>query len=96
MTDLKIPAQVGGNHYQGLKIQPWEYIVANKLGWSEVVKYVSRWKGKNGIEDLRKAKSVIEHLIAKTLEAEAQQSEPILRKPIVEYTLTESDVLGLV
>lgn len=38
--------QVGGDHYQNKAIQPWDYIVANNLGYLEgnVVKYVSRWK----------------------------------------------------
>ena len=58
--------QVGGNHYKDKAIQPWDYIVANDLGYLEgnVVKYVSRWKNKNGIEDLKKA----QHYLAKLLE----------------------------
>ena len=50
------------------KIQPVEYILANGLGFCEgaVVKYVSRWKDKGGIEDLKKARHFldlyIEHL----------------------------------
>ena len=57
--------QVGGNHYKGFKIQPIEYIQANDLSYCEanVVKYVPRWRGKNGIEDLRKAKHYIDLLI---------------------------------
>jgi len=57
--------QVGGNHYKDLKIQPIEYIQANDLSYCEanVVKYVTRWKSKNGIEDLRKAKHYIDLLI---------------------------------
>ena len=57
--------QVGGNHYKELKIQPIEYIQANDLSYCEanVVKYVTRWKSKNGIEDLRKAKHYIDLLI---------------------------------
>ncbi len=58
--------QVGGNHYKDKAIQPWDYIIANDLGYLEgnVVKYVSRWKNKNGIEDLKKA----QHYLAKLLE----------------------------
>ena len=49
--------QVGGNHYKTLKIQPGVYIRENNLGWYEgnVVKYVSRHKDKNGLEDINKA-----------------------------------------
>lgn len=57
--------QVGGNHYASMKIQPIQYIQANELGYHEgnVIKYVSRWRNKNGIEDLKKAKHYIELLI---------------------------------
>ena len=49
--------QVGGSHYTDCKIQPIEYIWANGLGFSEgnIVKYVTRWKAKGGIKDLKKA-----------------------------------------
>ena len=57
--------QVDGNHYKDLPIQPVEYIHANALGYFEgnVVKYISRWRKKNGIADLEKAKHYIELLI---------------------------------
>jgi hypothetical protein len=57
--------QVGGNHYKDLPIQPIEYIHANAMGYMEgnVVKYISRWRKKNGIADLEKAKHYIELLI---------------------------------
>jgi hypothetical protein len=58
--------QVGGAHYTDKAIQPWDYIIANNLGYLEgnVVKYVSRWKDKGGVEDLKKA----QHYLAKLLE----------------------------
>lgn len=57
--------QIGGVHYKGKGIQPIEYILKNELGFCEgnVVKYVTRWKDKNGIDDLLKAKHYIEFLI---------------------------------
>jgi hypothetical protein len=57
--------QVAGNHYKDLPIQPVQYIHANALGYFEgnVIKYVSRWRKKNGIADLEKAKHYIELLI---------------------------------
>lgn len=57
--------QVAGNHYKDLPIQPVEYIHANAMGYLEgnVVKYVSRWRKKNGLADLEKAKHYIELLI---------------------------------
>jgi hypothetical protein len=46
-------------------MQPWDYIIANNLNYLEgnVVKYVSRWRQKGGVEDLRKAKHYLEKLI---------------------------------
>lgn len=48
--------QVGGAHYKGGGIQPLEYTMKNKLTFCEgnVVKYISRYRSKNGIEDLAK------------------------------------------
>lgn len=65
--------QVGGEHYKDMFIQPVQYIHANALGYFEgnVIKYVSRWRKKNGVADLEKAKHYIELLIQ--LEGRKQQ-----------------------
>lgn len=57
--------QEGGNHYKEMAIQPVEFIHKNGIGFIEgaVIKYVSRWRNKNGIEDLKKAKHFLELLI---------------------------------
>lgn len=57
--------QVGGSHYKDLAIQPTEYIVKNKLNFIEgnVIKYVTRYKLKGGLEDLKKARHYIDILI---------------------------------
>ena len=57
--------QVGGSHYKNLKIQPIEYIHANNMPFIEasILKYISRWRNKNGIQDLMKARHFIELLI---------------------------------
>jgi hypothetical protein len=57
--------QIGGDHYARMAIQPFEYIHANGLGFAEgcVVKYVSRWRNKNGLEDLKKARHFLDLLI---------------------------------
>ena len=66
-------SQVGGSHYKGKAIQPWDYIVANNLGYLEgnIVKYVSRWKEKGGIDDLRK----VLHYTQKLIEVETIKEE---------------------
>ncbi len=64
--------QVGGSHYALKAIQPWDYIVTNNLGYLEgnVVKYVSRWRQKGGVDDLRKAAHYLEKLIEVALNEE--------------------------
>ena len=48
--------QIGGNHYTKFPIQPYEFISKNDLSFFQgnVVKYVCRYKNKNGIQDLEK------------------------------------------
>ena len=64
--DVAKQRQEGGDHYRSLPLQPIEFILKNELGFCEgnVVKYVSRWQSKGGIEDLRKARHYIDLLIA--------------------------------
>ena len=54
--------QVGGDHYKNKAIQPIEYIMANELDFCEgnVVKYITRWKDKGGVESLRKIKHYVD------------------------------------
>lgn len=58
--------QVGGDHYCKLKIQPFMYSMANGLDPMQhtIVKYVTRFRDKAGIQDLKKAKQTIDLLIA--------------------------------
>lgn len=65
MTESALSKQVDGSHYKDMAIQPVIYIYANKLPFIEgnIIKYVSRWRDKNGIRDLEKAKHFIDMLI---------------------------------
>lgn len=49
--------QHGGNHYKSLAIQPAEYCHRNGFQFceAEAIKYLSRFRSKNGAEDLKKA-----------------------------------------
>jgi hypothetical protein len=74
---LKGPAkenQIGGSHYTKLKIQPYEYCMANGIPYveSNAIKYLTRWRDKGGVEDLKKAIHSIQWLIEYT---EKQTSE---------------------
>ena len=65
-TKKPTDTQVGGNHYQKYKIQPVEFIMQNNVPYVEgnVIKYVMRFRDKNGLEDLLKARQYLDMLIA--------------------------------
>jgi hypothetical protein len=64
--------QIGGSHYKQFKIQPLEYALENGLGICEhaVIKYVSRWRDKGGVEDLRKARHYLDMMIEREINHE--------------------------
>lgn len=63
--------QHGGDHYKNSDFQHWDFVIAT--GQSYLIgcatKYVSRWRRKNGIEDLRKA----QHYCQKASEVRPQK-----------------------
>jgi hypothetical protein len=57
-TESALDRQVGSTqHYKDFKIQPIEFITANKLSFIQgnVIKYICRYDKKNGKEDIDKA-----------------------------------------
>lgn len=60
-----LDVQIGGGHYKDMAIQPMEYSMKNGLDACQhtAIKYISRFRDKGGIEDLKKAKHVIDMLI---------------------------------
>ena len=89
--------QVGGTHYSNKSIQPIDYILQNNLGFCEgnIIKYVTRYKDKNGVEDLLKAKQYLEFLIkdwSKTMEADA--NEYFLNKHLEQEEKQEKEYLA--
>ena len=67
LRSLANEAVTNPKHYDkvGFSIQPIEYITKNELDFLEgnVIKYVSRYQHKGGINDLLKARTYIEFLI---------------------------------
>lgn len=57
--------QVGGDHYSKLAIQPMHYSMENGLDPLQhtIIKYVTRFRDKGGLQDLEKAKHCIDMLI---------------------------------
>ena len=56
LSSQHLNTQVGGSHYQRLPMQPIELITGGELPFcvGNAVKYMARWRDKNGVEDLRK------------------------------------------
>jgi hypothetical protein len=65
MATPSLNKQIGGSHYKNFKIQPVEFIYANDIPFIEgnIIKYICRYKAKNGIEDLEKVQHYINLLI---------------------------------
>ena len=64
-VERALATQVGGGHYKDMPIQPVEFIHKNGIGFAEgcAIKYLCRWRAKNGVEDLKKARHFIDLLI---------------------------------
>ena len=71
--------QIGGSHYKQFKYETWDVIIDWDLGYLDgnAVKYLSRWRHKNGIEDLKKAR----HYIDKLIETEQERASGSDNKP---------------
>lgn len=75
-----LDVQVAGDHYKTMKIQPVEFIHANRLGFLEgcIVKRICRWRSKDGVRDLEKIKHEVDLLIELHLR---QQTEALAAEP---------------
>lgn len=56
---------VGGGHYKQHTYETWDVILDWGLGYLDgnAVKYLSRWRHKGGVQDLKKAAHYIQKLI---------------------------------
>ena len=74
--------QVGGHHYAGKAVQPWDAMRAWMTpeqfeGYlrGNVIKYIARYPDKNGIEDVKKAQHYMEKLLEVLAEIDAQEAK---------------------
>jgi hypothetical protein len=74
--------QVGGKHYGNAKYQHWDIVADHDLDYfqAQIIKYVMRWKKKNGRQDLLKA----QHFLEKYLELE-NVPQPVEGEPTRDY-----------
>lgn len=57
--------QVGGDHYRSRKIQHWDFVISHGYSYlpGQITKYLSRWRDKNGAQDVEKASHFLDKLI---------------------------------
>jgi hypothetical protein len=69
-------SQVGGTHYKSA-VQHWDLVAMLSVGYFEgcITKYVTRYKKKNGLQDLEKA----QHFLAKLIEVASLGYAPRVR-----------------
>ena len=82
--------QVGGDHYQTMKIQPAEFVNKNKLLFAEgnAIKYICRHVNKGGKQDLEKAKHYIDMIIERDYGDEAEMSKTFTSSVEPEVNMT--------
>lgn len=78
--------QVGGTHYKS-SYQHWDFMTETQLEYlpATATKYLSRWKKKNGLEDLYKAK----HYIDKYIEVMTAREKKLLDETAAFISLNE-------
>jgi hypothetical protein len=97
--------QVSGNHYRknGSEIQHWDFAASQNFDYfqGQVTKYVTRWKDKNGIADLEKAKHFLEKYIEVETAKQAHCAAVKLPTPLepnrlagIKKPLSRSSVFG--
>lgn len=74
MNSVANDIQVAGTHYR-TSIQHWDFVANRGMGYFEgqVTKYVTRWRKKNGVQDLQKAR----HFLAKMIELDRAMALPV-------------------
>lgn len=73
-----LSTQEGGSHYKDLPMQPIEFITKNNLSFTQgnVIKYICRYKSKNGLQDLKKARHYIDLLIELEYANQTEKAKP--------------------
>lgn len=89
-----LETQVGGGHYKDMKIQPVEFIHANKIPYIEgcVIKYVCRHRSKNGKQDIEKAIHFLQLLIEQEYSDAPINEESKGRRKIHPYCCTKCGI----
>lgn len=77
--------QEGGAHYKKCppEFQHWNLVIIHNWSYfqAQCIKYVMRYRDKNGIEDLKKAKHFIEKMIEMEESRSVKDANPLLGMP---------------
>ena len=86
--------QIGGDHYQTMKIQPAEFVNKNKLLFAEgnAIKYICRHVNKGGKQDLEKAKHYIDMIIERDYGDDTYRSQTFEVSLPNDLSISYSDV----
>ena len=89
-----LETQVGGGHYKDMKIQPVEFIHANKIPFIEgnAITYICRHRLKGGAQDIRKAIHMLEQLIELEYSDAPTNEESKWRRTSYPYCCTKCGV----
>jgi hypothetical protein len=85
--------QIGGTHYQQ-DYQPWDFITDNNIPYllGNAIKYVVRYRDKNGVQDLEKAIHYLDKSIERGLVLQPVDKE-LLTKFGHQYSLSTSQII---
>lgn len=78
--------QIGGNHYKG-GYEHWDFVLDTGQNYLQgcATKYISRWRKKNGLEDLKKAQHYVEKLKETELTKNLIELDSITRNSIEQF-----------
>ncbi len=84
--------QIGGSHYKST-MQHWDFVEMHGLGYIEgnATKYLTRWKKKNGVEDLEKALHYIDKLISLAEEI-GRKNRGYISNRVIKTFLVENNI----
>ena len=92
--------QVGGNHYQSKGVQHVQFCQVNRIPWAEscALKYLTRHRRKNGLQDVEKARHYVEFVVALDYDKEGKplyshaQMVPERLKPSLQQFMDDNGV----
>jgi hypothetical protein len=85
--------QIGGSHYKTGGIEHWDVVHLFELDYfqGQITKYLFRWRKKNGIQDLEKARHFLDKYIELARQDEAASGAEALPRGYVDQDQGDSN-----